>query len=54
MSQRRKRIIREIANVAPRKILVALACDPITNYYIATDRNGEVYKISGWEVLNVA
>jgi len=54
MIHRRKRIIREIANVAPRKILVALACEPMADCYIATDRNGAVYKISGQEVLDVS
>lgn len=52
MMARRKRLIRELANLAPRKVIASWAYLADADGYRVTDRNGTTCKISGQEVRN--
>lgn len=52
MNARRKRVIRELANLAPRKVIGTWEFDPGADVYIVTDKDGTTHRISGQEVCN--
>lgn len=50
MNARRKRVIRELANLAPRKVIDAWEFDPGTDVYAVIDKDGTTHRINGQEV----
>lgn len=53
MKQRRKRIVRELAGKARKKVIGSVKIDPIRDVWHVTDKNGTKHQVTGMEAMNV-
>lgn len=53
MKQRRKRLVRELAGKARKKVIAAVKIELMADFWHVTDKNGTKHKVTGMEVMNV-